>query len=560
MFLHRRWRRLRAAAAGAVLTGLLAAGCGDSNGGGGSSDTLVVYTGQSGAYQANFNPYSPTKIEGPGSIFEPLFFYNVAAATDPVPRLGTEFSFNEDGTVLSITVREGVKWSDGEDFSADDVAFTFDMLKANQAINTIGFDAVTEVVDAAHLTVTFDEPAFMDAPELLGKTWIVPEHIWSGIDDPSTDTMRDPVGTGPYLLNDFKPQAFTLASNPTYWDGEPAVRSVRYLALSGNQGGVDALAAGQIDWMTGPVPDIANIEETYPGYGAITVPLNQMVLGACASTELGCEGPQTDPAVRRAIYYAMDRTQLNELAFQNTASEVSPGFALPERDASVLSERLADRISPMEPDLDRAAALLEGAGWERGGDGFYAKDGERLSLAVGVVGGWTDYITALQTLTQQLEAAGIELTVAQASWNETTEARGRGDFQLQIDSLTPGSSPDPFYLYQNFFHGENTAPVGETANPNWARYDNPEVNAAIDELARLDPEDAEARQPLFDTIQTRIEQDMPYIPILTGGTTSEFNTAKFDGWPTEEDLYAVPAVWSSPDQSQVYMNLTPARR
>ncbi|GAB2879882.1 ABC transporter substrate-binding protein [Streptomyces mayteni] len=546
---------------GAAALALLVAGCGggsDNGGGGGSTpaDTLVV-AGQNGDYIRNFNPYSPTLVEGPGTIFEPLFYFNLASPGDPVQRLGTEYSWNEDGTELSITVREGVTWSDGEAFDADDVKFTFDMIAADRVPNTVGFHGTTEVVDPTHVVVTFDGPAYMEGPQLLGKTWIVPEHIWSGIDDPNTETLPEPVGTGPYTLGDFKGQAFTLDANPDYWGGEPELTHVMYRSLSGNQASADALAAGQVDVYSGPVPDIANVEEDYPGYQAITVPMNQAVLDTCANAELGCEGPQTDPAVRQAIYYAMDRGQVNQLAFQDTASEMSPGFALPERDAAYVSDTLENPTVPMQPDLARVDEILTDAGYARGGDGIYERDGERLALTVTVVSGWTDYITALETLREQLLPAGIELTVTQVSWNEMSDARARGGFQLLIDSLYPGPAPDPFYLYSYFYGSDNTAEVGESADTNYSRYSNPEVDAALEALTQLNPDDMAARMPHYDVIQQHIEQDMPYIPILTGGTTTEFHSAKFSGWPSLDDLYAFPATWSRPDQSQMYLNLVP---
>lgn len=558
MSLHVRWRRARTAAIGAAVVGLLAAGCGDS--GGGSStpdDTLVAYNGQSGDYQAIFNPYLPNPVEGAGTIFEPLFYYNTVRADDPQPLLGTDYEWNEDGTELAITLREGVKWSDGEPFSAEDVKFTFDMIVANEAMNAVGFEGETTVVDDTHVTISFDEPSYMDGPQLLGKTWIVPKHIWEGIDDPTTDPVAEPVGTGPYTLSSFKPQAFTLAANENYWGGQPELKNIQYVALSGNQASADALSAGEIDWQTGPVPDIANVERDYPGYKAITVPMNQVVLDTCSNPDLGCEGPQTDPAVRHAIYYAMDRTQLNSLAFQNTASEMSPGFALPERDAAYLSAQLEDRTAPMNPDVQKAQEVLEEAGWTRGSDGIYAKDGQKLSLSCIVVAGWNDYITALQTLTEQLKEVGIELNVQQVANQEMSDARSAGNFQLLIDSLWQGPSPDPYYLYSYFFSSNTTAEVGSNANPNWARYSNEAVDEALEAIARLNPEDSEARQPYYDTIQQQIEEDMPYIPVLTGGTTSEFNAEKFDGWPTDVNLYAFPAVWSRPDQAQIFKSLTP---
>jgi len=566
MFLRSSRRRGSAAAVGMLAVALVAAGCAGSSGGSGTStsagggaeaDTLIAYTGQSGDYQINFNPYSPTQIGGPGAIFESLFFFDQIKNIDPVPLLGTEYSWNADGTVLSITTREGVKWSDGEPFTAKDVAFTLDLLTKNPAMNTVGYAGTAVATDDTHVVVTFPTPAFMDGPQLLGKSFIVPEHIWSALADPTTDAIEKPIGTGPYTLSEFKPQAYTLTANPDYWDGEPALKHVRYLSLSGNQAGADALAAGQIDWQTGPVPDIANVEKNYPGYKAITVPLNQMALFTCSNADLGCTGPQTDPAVRKAIYYAMDRTQLNALAFEKTASDMSPGLALLPRDKNYVSSKLVEKMAPNSPKVDKTQSLLEGAGWAKGSDGIYAKDGVRLAMTVKVVTGWTDYITAVETMGQELKAAGIEITPEQVSWNEWSDARGQGQFQLLIDSLNGGPAADPYYLYAFFLASENTAPVGESAYPNYARVSDPQIDAALASLKSIDPTDAKARQQYFDVIQTQVEKSMPYIPMMTGGTTSEYNAAKFTGWPTKDDLYAVPAVWSRPDDSRIFVNLKP---
>ncbi|HCA87152.1 MAG TPA: peptide ABC transporter substrate-binding protein [Streptomyces sp.] len=560
MFLQARRRRARTAAVGmAAAAALLASGCSGSGGSSsGADDTLIAFTGQAGDYQRNFNPYSPTMIDGPGTIFEPLFFYNLTEDEEPTPRLGTEYAWNEDGTELSVTLRSNATWTDGEKFTADDVVFTLNMITEQKTMNSTGYQGRATAVDDTHVKIEFDEPAFMEGPQVLGKIWMVPEHIWSRIEDPSKDVMKNPVGTGPYMLDEFKPQAFTIKANPDYWDGEPAVKKVRYLSLSGNQAGADALAAGKIDWQTGPVPDIAGVEKNYPGYRAITVPMNQTVLMTCANTDLGCKGPQTDPAVRKAIHRAIDRTQLNELAFQGTSSEISPGFALPERDKAQLSDELENPVAPMEPDVAGAAELLEEAGYAKGAGGVYAKDGKPLELTVKVVSGWTDYITAVDTMAQQLGKAGIKVTSQQVSWNEWSDARGQGEFELLIDSLYQGPAPDPFYVYSYFFSSETSAPVGEAANPNFSRFSDPAVDEALAKLKSIDPDDTGARQEQFDVIQATLEEEMPYIPVLTGGTTSEYHSDKFTGWPTQDDMYAFPAIWSRPDHSQIFMNLKPA--
>ncbi|MFI9815401.1 ABC transporter substrate-binding protein [Saccharothrix variisporea] len=551
-------KRSRAVAAGVAALAMLATACGGSSTSAGGDGTLVVYTGQSGDWQLNFNPFSPTALEGPGTIFEPLFFYNNIRDVEPRPRLGKTFTWNSDGTQLDVELRDDAKWTDGQKFTADDVVFTLDMVTKNAAMNGTGYKGTATAVDPTHVSIKFPEPSFMEGPQILGRIWMVPKHKWSGLATPATDVVKEPVGTGPFQLDDFKAQAFTLKANPNYYAGEPALKKVRYLALSGNQSGEAALRAGQIDWQTGPVPDIKNVEKNYPGYKAITIPMNQVALFTCSNAALGCAGPQTDVAVRKAVYYAVNRTQINQLAFENTAGEISPGAALLERDRDQVSTKLKEKTAPMQPDEAKATSLLEGAGYTKGADGIYQKDGKPLALTLKVVAGWTDYITAVETMSQQLQKVGIKITPQQLSWNEWSDARGRGQYELLIDALHQGPAPDPFYNASYFYSTATTAKVGEIANPNFARVSDPAIDAALAALKGIDPKDDAKRQPHFDTIQTRIEELVPYIPILTGGTTSEFNAKKFTGWPTKEDLYAFPAVWARPEHSEIFLKLKPA--
>lgn len=551
-------RRIGIAAVAAATTALALAGCTpqSASNAGNAGSTLVAYTGQSGDYQLNFNPYSPTKIGGVGTIYESLFFVTQVNSDPYKPLLATEYAWNDDGTQLDITLRDDVQWSDGEDFTADDVVFTYQMLLDTPAINGIGYDGTATKVDDTHVTFAFDHPAFVSGPNILGRAPIVPEHLWSDI-EPTTDVLKEPVGTGPYTLSNFKPQAFTITANEDYWDGAPEVKNVRFLSLSGNTAGADALAAGSIDWQTGPVPDLENVSKNYPGYEAITIPMNQMALLTCSNAELGCTGPQTDPAVRQAIYYAIDRDQLNSLAFQNTASEMSPTFALTQSQSDLISPAIDEPVAPSAPDAAASATLLESAGYAKGSDGIYAKGGVKLNLTVEVVTGWTDYITAIDTMAQQLKAVGIGVTASQSSWNEWTEKKTKGNYQLAIDSIGQGPASDPYYLYNNAFSTVNTAPVGETAPVNMSRFSDAEVDAALEILKATDPADTGTRQAQFDIIQAKIVETMPYIPIMTGGTTSEYHADKFTGWPTEDDLYAFPAIWQAPDNAEIFKALKP---
>jgi peptide/nickel transport system substrate-binding protein len=551
--------------AGVVVLALGVSSCSEESGGsaggqgtGPGTTTLIAYTGQAGDYQINFNPFSPSDIGGLGAIFEPLFFINKAKVADPKPLLGTAYSFNDDGTQLTVTTREGVKWTDGQPFTAKDVAFTFTMVKKSPAINTWGFDGKVEATDDTHVVFTWPKPAYVIAPDVISQVVIVPEHIWKDAGDPVNYVAKNPVGTGAYKLGTFKPQAFTVVANPDYWGGEPKIKTIRRISLSGNQAGADGIAAGTIDWQTGPIPDVQNTHKNFPNYDKFTAWQNQMVLASCANRDLGCAGPQTDPAVRQALYYAMDRTQLNNLAFDKTANTVSPSFALTPTQDQWMSPEVNPKTAPATADPARARSLLEAAGWVKGSGGMYSKDGKPLKLTVEVVTGWTDYITGLQAITSQAKAAGIAIETSQSSWNGWSDKKNKGQFQLVIDSLYQGPAPDPYYVYTYFFTTANTTKVGKTSGLNFGRFSDPAVDDAVSVLKGLNFDETAARQAQFGIIQKELIEQMPYIPILTGGTTSIWNVTKFTGWPSDANLYAFPAIWSRLDSAEIFKALRPA--
>jgi peptide/nickel transport system substrate-binding protein len=90
-----------------------------------------------------------------------------------------------------------------------------------------------------------------------------------------------------------------------------------------------------------------------------------------------------------------------------------------------------------------------------------------------------------------------------------------------------------------------------------SRFSDPTVDTALEILKATDLSDTATRQAQFDIIQQKIVEVMPYIPIMTGGTTSEYHADKFTGWPSEDDLYAFPAIWQAPDNAEIFKALKP---
>lgn len=519
-------------------------------------DVILSLPGGSGSqFAENFNPFSSSVLLGlQGSVYETLFFNNRAAESELVPLLGTSFEYSEDGRVLTVQLREGVKWSDGEPFTADDVAFTLNLIAKTPEINTGGFKGAAEATSDTEVVVTFEEADTMNTIGTITQTYIVPEHIWSDVADVATNINSEPVGTGPFVLESFTAQNYLFKKNENYWDaGKPEISGVRYVALAGNQSAVDSLIAGEIDWASTFIPNIDQILGSEADISYTNTVQNQLSLVTCSNVELGCKGPQTDPAVRKAIYYAMDRDQLNNLAFSNINGDVSPTFALLPRDEQWVASSSDEKVASNTSNGQKAEQILQDAGYAKGTDGIYAKDGERLSFDVLTVSGWTDWIAGIDTMSQQLAPLGIELRSSQVSWNEWNDAAGSGNFKILINNLWPGSGNEPFYLYQTFFSSESTAPVGETANPNWSRFSNAEVDKALATLKTLTDKDAKLEQ--YRIIQDIIVEEMPYIPIQTYGSLTQFRTDRVENWPIEDNVYALPMMWQAPDYAEVLRNL-----
>ncbi|MFF2389720.1 ABC transporter substrate-binding protein [Agromyces sp. NPDC058104] len=542
-----------AAAAAAVTIAL--AGCAPSDSGGGDTAVLRVWAGSATPINNNFNPFAvDTAVHATyGAIYEPLFFFNQLSADAPVGLIGESYEYSADGKTLTITIKPDQQWNDGEPLTAEDVAFTF-----TYGSNVDEQLVSSAAVDDTTVVLTYSEPKFTAASLILGSTWIVPKHVWEGIEDFMGETNPQPVGSGPYKLKAFTEAAYTVEANELFRDGAPAVEEVQYLGLDSNQSAQDLLTTGKIDWVG---QFIAN-PDAVTSSGDITT-LNEQqdptVLITCSNAELGCAGAQTDPAVRQAINVAIDRATIREKAFAGLAGESTPSFTLQPRDEQWLSDP-ALATSPQEADAAGAGEILEAAGYTKDADGFYGKDGTAIEIDLFSPDGWTDYNDAAKLISEQAAEAGIRINARTVSDAEYWTPISAGDYQMAMYGLTQSLVADPYSNYSEYFDGKSTAPVGEDplAGQNYSRYSNPVVDDAV--LAAGSTEDVATKQAAYAAIQSEIARDLPYIPVVLNASQAFFNTAKFSGWPSESDLYAAPLPYLSAASAVVLTHLTPVEK
>jgi len=510
--------------------------------------TVTISNEQGQTWPCQFNPFNPANYaESLGFVYEPLIYVNLLNNQAETPMLASSYQWNADKTSIDFTVRDGVKWSDGQPFSAADVAFTFNLMKSTPAIDLYslwtgaGLQNVTATGNK--VTMKFDKPAATYFFNFANQVGIVPQHVWSAGDagaHPDTWADPNPVGTGPFMVNPCAPNNIQYTANPAYWQaGKPYIQKIEYPAYLDNAPANLDLASGKAQWGSQFIP---NIKQFYLDKSAD----NHTWSPPVANVQLV---PNLDPshaatsnlAVRQAIAAAVDRTQvatIGEGGQQPAANQtgiVTPTFNK-YFDGAALATAGYDK-----PNVDKAKQLLSSAGYS---------PSKPLKLSVITVTGYTDWDASLAVIKQQLAPIGIELTVDDLAQQTYDSKLYNGDFDLAYYSESGG--PTPYYELRQWLYSKNSAPIGQQANSNYERYMNPAVDALFDQYPTAD--DA-TQVSLIKQIEAAVLKDVPYIPMTESVDWFQYNTSDIQGWPTPDNPYAQPAAYTVPDVEQVLLHL-----
>jgi peptide/nickel transport system substrate-binding protein len=546
----RHWR-VRSAAAGAafVVAGMLAA-CSSSSSSSGSpaasssgpSGLLTVTTGAAGTFVPNFNQFSPNAQDASrGMIYEPLFFFDTAKAGPAQSWLGTSYAWSGGGKTLTVQLRHGVKWTDGQPFTSADVAYTFNLAIQDAALNQNALPLSSVSTSGPYtVTINFTQPSYTDAFTALGKTYILPEHIWKSIPDKATYLDSKPIGTGAYEVSKVSGQVMELTANPHYYTpGVPKFKTIRFLAFTGNTTSDAAISQGQIDWAGSFIP---NIKTTYlaknPKFVVSNIPLSTAFLVPNMA-----KGPTTSLAVRQAISEALNRSYISNTVYNGYAPPSNPGAILTPNYNSVASSQV------MGQSFGSGSAAQAKTILQRGGVTT------PLSLTVKVVAGYTDYISDLQIIQSELKPAGINLSIDAESYAAWTADQSTGNFQLEISNF--GYVPSPYYYYHEIMDSKVAPPLGQNDSiGNFGRYSNPKVDSLLTAIA-ASPDELSMTQDFYQIEQIFAAQ-LPDIPLFEQQDEIEFNGNNVANYPTLSNPYAAPAVYISPDLGWVADRLAPA--
>ena len=503
-----------------------------------SSQSVTTFT-------RNFNPFNaqplyPT-IDG---IYEPLMINNRMTG-ELTPWLATSYSWSDDLLTLTIALREGVLWSDGEKFTAADVAYTYNLMKDVAGLQGFGLQAVTEggyldaieAVDDQTVAFVFNRIYTPGLYDIVTQN-IVPEHIWKDVEDPVTYTNDNPVGTGPFTeIASFQDQVYEVDRNPNYWqEGKPYIKGLRVVGFSGNDTAATMFVNGDVDWTGQFFP---NVQEAVIAQNPTdlhcwwpTVTSDQLFM---VNTT---EKPFDDPIMRKAISMAFNREQLIDVALQGASTPadvtgLSAGYkAWKVEDPTTLGDWT-------EYNPDKANTMLDEAGYAKDADGFRTNlDGSPIAVELLMVNGFSDWLAVAPMMKQQLEAIGLNVTINSYDVPIAFDKWMKGDFDM---SLFFGMTADlPYGYYRNIMASETLLPIGEAAGlgVNMWRYSNPAADAALEKFATTG--DIAVQKEAAIELQKIMADDAPIIPMWHAATFYCYNDSKITGWATEEDQYTYP--------------------
>lgn len=512
---------------------------------GGTLTVPIINTG----FVENFNPYT-TKDLYHGIMFEPLMvFNNMTGKTDF--RLAESYAYSDDLKTITLKLKPGLKWSDGTPLTAEDVVYSFMLTKEAPAFDQKGIWSgknLQTITSTDETTVVFQlEKADSTFAWNLERYHIVPKHIWSKVNDLTTFTNPNPVGSGPMTVVKYlKPQQMELCRNPNYYlEGRPYLDCVNFRSYNDNSQIQPALIKGEIDWGSNFIADVestfvaqdkANNHFWYPANDAIHLYVNTK------------QKPFDDLRVRQALSMALDREAIVDIAaYGYPTANYNPG-GIAELYKTHIDQSVNQKYGYLtQYDAEKAKSLLDEAGLvDKNGDGYRDNaDGSNISFDIEVVNGWTDWIQVVQMVTEYFDEVGIKANVKTVDWAVYDKNLKESNYTMSINWSMVATNP--ILAYQEYF---STSRIGKTWHAGHG-VNSPEIDNLIDSFGKIG--NAQEQEAVISELQEFTAQNMPFIPLFSNPTWFQYSTKKVVGWPNEKDPYVQP-VWYDGGKRVIILN------
>ncbi|MGD8214742.1 ABC transporter substrate-binding protein [Aestuariimicrobium sp. Y1814] len=414
------------------------------------------------------------------------------------PALAESWETSDDQLTWTFTLREGVKWHDGADFSSQDVLYTYRRIIDEELSSSWRFSAIEDIQapDATTVVITVKSPS----PNLLanlggfkGVAIVQQANVEGG------GITTRPIGTGPFKVDSYtQGDTIKLSANADYWGGAPKLSGITFRFISEPSTALAALRAGEIQW-TDVVPP--QQVETLGNDSALS-------LGKVGSNDYWylaanqARDTWKDVRVRQAIAYAIDR----EAIIQATQY----GNATLNQLAIPASSDYYVEYSPFTKDVERAKSLMSEAGVSSANMTFLATSD------------YPETVTVAQLLADQLGEIGITVTVNTVDFATWLDEQGKGNFDLLMMGWLGNIDPDDFYYSQHVTDGGN----------NYQKYSNTRVDELLNQ-GRTETEQG-ARKGIYEEAAKIIADECSYI-YLYNPDVVQVHSPKLTGYTVRGD-------------------------
>ncbi|HEY7035373.1 MAG TPA: ABC transporter substrate-binding protein [Thermomicrobiales bacterium] len=406
----------------------------------------------------------------------------------PQPALATSWD-NPDPTTWVFHLRQGVKFHDGSDLTADDVVYTFQsILDPNFAapFRTL-YAPITSVTATDPQTVTFKlSEAYAPFLSYMDMA-IVPKHIAS---DASKDFANHPVGTGAFKFVSWERNSkIELTANPDYWGGAPKLAGVTLFIIPDNTVRATALETGDLDLIHSPLSpqDVAHLK----GVDGVTVS-EQTALGYTYLNFNTKDPILSDVKVRQALAHLVDKKTISQ--------EIYQGMDKPGKSPLVPGTWWYADVPDQAYDPAAAAQLLTEAGWAKNADGIYEKDGKKLTIVLKTHSEDPNRIQVVEYLQNVFKENGIDASVVTTEWPTYIAAVQKADYQIALIGWLRLIDPD-YAMFDQFRCGGGL---------NWGGYCDPAIDEALKEgrASSDQAKRAEAYQQVAKTVVDQVVYDV----------------------------------------------------
>jgi len=506
----------------------------------------LVVQGQNNVETNNpLNIQSSSALLGYGRLMtEPLAIVNRLDANDITPWLASNVQWNDSMTELQLTARDGVTWSDGTPFTAEDIAYNFELRRDFELDGAFPMDANRIIGDVTTdgnvVTVHYNVPQLTTWPAQLHMP-IVQKAYTEQYEGPElmTAAMVDIPTTGPYTVGQFTPQTVTMVARNDWWGGPLAAPTINYVSYNDNTGLETGLASGSVQWSQSPMNNPDAFVNADPAHNVWWTPSDLGIEVMFVNTHVA---PWDDVNFRKAASMSINREAFRAVVNNGAGALLTSPTGLGPAGDSFLDPALANETFG---DAAAARAILEEAGYTNVGVPGQLTDpaGNPVEIVITAPSDWNDYVDSgmmlAQTWTQELGAnATFEGIDVDTWWGD----RSTGDFNAaQRAAGTTG--PLPFFLYRDMIAQPGMggfAEMGAAGDWNLGRWVNPEAGQAFTALTSS-PVAAE-REAGLRALQRLMVEEVPVIPLAPRPIFSAFSTMCYTGWPSDANPYAAAQI------------------